>query len=157
MYYPREARRDFLYTKLAALLLLGFVGGGAAVWSFQQGMEYGLITLSPRQSQGRVVAIEERRDTVVVTFEFQDNDLIRHSDDLLQRKQLALPLRPGDDVSVLYFSAYPSVAQLEMQLSKQAISFYILLACFCFHLGAGFFILQAIRQIRRLAAEDRYY
>lgn len=157
MYSPREARKDFLYTKLVALLLFSLMGAGFAVWGFQQGVEYGLITLSPRQAQGRIIEVGEQERSIKVTFEYHDTDLVKHLGDVRKRKKFALQLDAGDDVSVLYFSLYPAIAQLEMQLSKQAISFYILLGCFCFHLVAGFLIMRTIGQIRQHASEDFYY
>lgn len=157
MYAPREALKDFLYTKLAILVLAVVVSGGIAVWGFQQGLEYGLISLSPVQSRGRIVRVEEQDRSVKVTFEYQDDKLFKRRGDLRQRKRSALQLNAGDDVSVLYFSVYPAVAQLEMQLSKQAISFYILLGCFFFHLATCILILRTIRQIRQHTADDFFY
>jgi len=157
MFSPREARKDFLYTKLAALLLFSLVSAVFAVWGFQQGVEYGLISLSPRQAQGRIIAVEERDFAVEVTFAYRDGDLVGHTGDLLQRKPPTSLLTAGTDVSVLYFSLYPSIGQMEMQLSKQALSFYILLGCFCFHVVAGVLIMQTIGQIRRHTTDDFYY
>lgn len=157
MYAPREALKDFLYTKLAILILALVVSGAVAVWGFQQAVEYGLISLSPVQSRGRIVQVEDQDRSVKVTFEYEDQKMMKRWGDLRQRKRFALRMNVGDDVSVLYFSAYPAIAQLEMQLSKQAISFYILLGCFFFHLAACTLILRTIRQIRQHTADDFYY
>ena len=157
MFSPREAQKDFLYTKMAVLVLSLLVSGGIAIWGFQQGVEYGLIAFSPERSAGRIVKVEEKPDTIKVTFAFEDRRLVKYQGGLLQRRQFALPLKTGDDVDVLYFSHFPSVAQLELQLSKQAISFYILLGCFLVHILTATLIVRTVGQIKRHTAEDFYY
>ncbi len=164
-FYPREAKKDFLYTKMAALLLAFAVAGFFAVWSFQQGAEYGLISLSPEKSPGRITGIEEGERAIRFKFEYQDGRLNRYSGDFLQKnygpagRQIGLTsqLRTGDDVDVVYLSFYPQVAQMEKQLSNQAVSFYFLVFSFLVHIATTTLGLQTIRQINAHASEDSYY
>ena len=156
-FYPREARKDFLYTKMAVLVLVFAVAGFFAVWSFQQGVQYGLIALSPVKSDGRILSVDEGVSMVTFRFRYDDEQLRRHEGRLNQRPGLALDLKPGDDVAVLYWSFRPDVAQLERNLPMQALSFYILLGCALIHIATTAFGLQTIRQINALAAEDIYY
>lgn len=157
MFSPREAQKDFLYTKMAALILALLVAGFFAVWSFNQGIQYGLIALSPARSVGRILRIDGDRYFENVAFEYKDEHLVRHTGVLRQRKRFALALVAGDDVGVLYFSFRPAVAQLERQLPRQAISFYILACCFFFHILVVTLLLRTLLKIRAHAAQDVYY
>lgn len=156
-FYPREARKDFLYTKMAVVVLLFLVACFFAVWSFQQGVQYGLIALSPVKSHGRITSVVEGTSLVTFRFRYDDEQLRRYEGHLYQRPGFALDLKAGDDVEVLYWSFRPEVAQLERNLPMQALSFYILVGCLLVHIATATFGLRTIRQINALAAEDVYY
>ena len=165
MFQPREAKKDFLYSKMAVFVLAFAVAAFFAVWSYQQGVEYGLISLSPSKSSGRITSVDSEHWTVTFHFKYEDEQLNTRYGRLVQRNYgsasrrmgLTSKLSTGDDVSVLYLSFYPDVAQLELQLPKQALSFYILIVCFFVHIATVTLGLRTIRQINQHASEDIYY
>ncbi len=165
MYDPREAEKDFITLRIAALVLI--LGGCIvfAAWTVKDAISYGAIWISPMKATGEIVSYVElgRRSEITYVFTDHRGDL-RQGTWLFVRPNAAAPCYSaalqaacdGYDIAIVYAGLFPRINRAVGAYASSADFFVfagsVLIALFAF----TFLIVMAFRY-RQYSRESRYY
>jgi hypothetical protein len=158
MYYPRESKRDFLYTKNTILMIFSLVAGLVAAFTFDEAFSYAAIELSFNKSNAKITQIEENQYNsymLIVTYSFiiKDNST---AEGVFKSNTSALP-KIGDDLPIVYSGFSPNYNSRYLNHINKKISFYICSANILIILLSMFFVFRTAKKIQKLKEEDKYY
>ncbi|WP_338488626.1 DUF3592 domain-containing protein [Pseudomonas trivialis] len=160
MYYPREAQRDFLFTRAAMLFFVTLVLALMLFLSKGRGAPYALIKAAPMETTGQVTQVEDIGNWGAITnvyyrFKYED----QNEEGMVSTSNYAdSPVyEVGSPVQVVYSKWFPEVHNIKENLSKGSWNFYIMSFSAALIVLCQAWMFWTLRQIYRHKEEDRSY
>lgn len=161
MFYPREAARDNLFTRVTMLTIACIVLLSIAVMARKDGIRYAALRVSPVETTGIVTLVElplGNSQTAIVRYQYSDNASVLHEGEYFDPNYNAgTQFETGDSIQLKYCRWLPSINSTAKRLPGLVSSFYVMagtLALAVLLLGISWL---TICQISRMSAEDVYY
>ena len=160
MYYPREAQRDFLFTRATLLFFFMLVLCLMLFLSKDRGAPYALIKAAPVETMGQITQLESvglRASSTNVYYTFthdgqREEGMVNNSSYVDDPGYVV-----GGPVPVVYSKWFPTVHNIKTNLKSSSPNFYIMSA------SAGLMILclmlmfWTVHRIYQHKEEDRHY
>ncbi|WP_426133409.1 hypothetical protein [Pseudomonas sp. PWP3-1b2] len=160
MYYPREAQRDFLFTRATMLFVATLVLALMLFLSKDRGAPYALIKAAPVETTGQVTQLEAIGDWGTITnvyYRFKHDDL--NEEGMVSTSGYAggPVYEVGSPVQVVYSKWFPEVHNIKENFRSGSWNFYIMSASAALILLCQIGMFWTLRQIYRHKEEDRRY
>ncbi len=160
MYYPREAQRDFLFTRATLLFVSMLVLSLMLFLSKDKGAPYALIKAAPVETIGQITQLESvgpRDSSTNVYYAFDHEG--QHEEGMVNNSSYVEDrgYTVGGTVEVVYSKWFPTVHNIKANLKTSSPNFYIM------SISAGLMILclilmfWTIHKIYAHKEEDRHY
>ncbi|MGE7814195.1 hypothetical protein ACQKMW_12310 [Pseudomonas sivasensis] len=160
MYYPREAQRDFLFTR-ATLLFFAMLALALMLFlSKDRGAPYALIKAAPVETIGQIIQLESigPRDSSTNVYYAFDHEgqrvegMVNNSSYVEDRDY-----KVGGPVEVVYSKWFPTVHSIKANLKSSSPNFYIMSVSAGLMIVCLILMFWTIHQIYQHKEEDRHY
>ena len=160
MYYPREAQRDFLFTRAVMLFVATLVLALMLFLSKDRGAPYALIKASPVETTGQVTQLESFGNWGTITNVYYSFKHDEHDQDGMATTSgyAGGPVyEVGSPVQVVYSKWFPSVHNLKANFNSGRWNFYIMSASAVLIALCQALMFWTLFRIYRHKEEDRQY
>jgi hypothetical protein len=161
MYYPREAERDFLFTRATLAFFLIIPSLIMVLLSKGGGIPYAAIKASPLEEIGTITNIEignkyHPRTVIYYSFKIDDNKQV--TGEYIQNKQNDnSEYLAGQKIRIIYSALLPRFHVVRASLESNSPDFYIFSTGIGLILLCLIFISWTISKIIKHKEEDHYY
>ena len=160
MYYPREAQRDFLYTRAALLFLAMLILSLMLSLSVSRGAPFALIKAAPVETIGHITQLESlsawaSSTNVHYAFEHEGQrmeGMVNNSSDVDDPGY-----EVGSPVPVVYSKWFPTVHNIKANLKSSSPNFYIMSVSVGLMMVFSLLMFWTAHQIYQHQEEDRHY
>ncbi|MGK9416808.1 hypothetical protein ACSSUR_11710 [Pseudomonas cedrina] len=160
MYYPREAQRDFLFTRATLLFVFMLVLSLMLFLSKDRGVPYGLIKAAPVETVGQITQLESfgpRASSSNVYYTFS-HDGQREDGMVSNSSYVEDPgYEVGGPVPVVYSKWFPTVHSIKANLNSSSPNFYIMSVSLGLMILCLMLMLWTVHRIYQHKEEDRHY
>ncbi|MGE8186024.1 hypothetical protein [Pseudomonas sp. NPDC086278] len=161
MFYPREAEKDHLFTRVILLTFACCFVLMLAGMSRHEGLRYAAIQLSPVDITGTVTQLEEIRmnpNGKIIHYRYTDPDGKVHDDQYVdQRYAQKTAYEPGGSIALLVSGWLPAQNSIASELNGNRPGFYILLVSVALALWTLEISFKTMGRIYAMKEEDRFY
>ena len=161
MYYPREAERDFLFTRATLAFFLIIPALIMVLLSKGGGIPYAAIKSSPLETTGTITKIEignKYHPRTVIYYSFMLDENKKVTGEYIQNIQSdSAEYFTEQKISIIYSALFPRFHVIKSNLESNSPDFYI------FSVGMGLillclmFIAWTISKILKHKKEDHHY
>ncbi|WDU62658.1 hypothetical protein LRS56_28770 [Pseudomonas poae] len=160
MYYPREAERDFLYTRAALLFLATLILSLMLSLSVSRGAPIALIKAAPVETIGQITQLEKlsawaSSTNVYYAFEHEGQRIEGMVNNSSYVEDPGYEV--GNPVPVVYSKWFPTVHNITANFKSSSPNFYVMSVSVGLMLVFLILMLWTANQIYRHKDEDRHY
>jgi len=160
MYYPREAQRDYLYTRNIILVIFSAVAGLVASYTFDSAILYAAIEADPNKSLAVITQIDKNpRNSRALTIEYEftkSNESRIEGEYKMYTDYESAPFI-GDKFEVIYSGFLPEYNSRSSKHPDESMSFYIFIGNILFIIFCFFLVFSTGRKIQKLKESDKFY
>ncbi|PXF28670.1 hypothetical protein WH50_25040 [Pokkaliibacter plantistimulans] len=155
MYYPREAQRDFHYTRKMIALILLLPLFMVLLFARKGALTYACISVARADTQAVIASISPHYSTQTVDYRFTPAGGELTLGTFVT--QQVNDYHTGQHIAISYSRWLPTFSVRTELLADMAINLYVALAALAAMLGCLLVAAHAVRSLRRHQLEDRYY
>lgn len=161
MYYPREAERDYLFTRATLAFFLIIPSLIMVLLSKGGGVPYAAIKASPLETTGIITKIEvgnKYQPRTIIYYSFEPNQNKQITGEYIQNKQNDnSEYFAGQKINIVYSAWFPRFHVIQPNLESNSPDFYIFSTGMSLILLCLMFIAWTISKIIKHKEEDHYY
>lgn len=160
MYYPREAQRDFLYTRVTLLFFVMLILSLMLILSKDRGAPYALIKAAPVETTGKITRLEgvgPRNASTNVYYRFTHDDSEEEGMVNTSTYAESPDYEIGSHVQVVYSKWFPKVHNIQAVLESDSPNFYIMSISVGLMVLCSSLMFWTVHRIYRHKEEDRRY
>ncbi len=161
MYYPREAEKDHLYTRIILLTVACCVLLFLASLAKHSGIIYGAIQWSAVEVKGTVTQLESipmNENGMIIHYRYTDGDQRVHEDEYPDQRYIEhAQYEVGGEVPLLYSRWFPEVSSIATELHTYRSGFFIMAGGVLLTLVFLWISFMTFGRIYRMKEEDRFY
>ncbi|WP_027856795.1 hypothetical protein [Marinobacterium jannaschii] len=160
MPYPREAKRDDLFTRITISFVLIAVAMIFVSISSNGGIKYAAIKAFPKHSDGHVDEVEIATDGTMLAIHYSFTDAVSNTftgstyPNVYSKNK---EYQSGDSIELVYSGLFPELNELRSKLETNAMDFYFMAAALSAMLLLTTFIFWNFGKLTKMRKEDRYY
>jgi hypothetical protein len=160
MYYPREAQRDFLYTRAALLFLAMLILSLMLSLSVSRGASFALIKAAPIETIGHITQLERLSawaSSINVYYAFEHEG--QRMEGMVNNSSYVDDpgYEVGGPVPVVYSKWFPTVHNIKANFKSSSPNFYIMSVSVGLMVVFSILMFWTAHQIYQHQEEDRHY
>jgi len=160
MYYPREAQRDFLYTRAALLFLAMLILSLMLSLSVSRGAPFALIKAAPIETIGHITQLERFSawaSSINVYYAFEHEG--QRIEGMVNNSSYVDDpgYEVGGPVPVVYSKWFPTVHNIKANFKSSSPNFYIMSVSVGLMVVFSILMFWTAHQIYQHQEEDRHY
>ncbi|MEB0048592.1 MULTISPECIES: hypothetical protein [unclassified Pseudomonas] len=160
MYYPREAERDFLYTRATLLFLATLILSLMLSFSINRGAPFALIKAAPVETLGHIIQLESlgppaSSTNVYYAFEHEGQRIEGRVNNSSYVEDPGYEV--GSLIPVVYSKWFPTVNNIKANLKSSSPDFYIMSVSIGLMILFSVLMFWTALQIYQHKEEDRHY